>query len=212
MNLFQERLRSIIPNGLSQKDFAQKIGVAGSTFSTWLAGDATPKIDALNAIAAQTGCDLHWLITGKDEANATGQEEFTAVRRLHVHGSAGDGALNAGEKEGHPISFRKNWLRDHVGVSADSLSVIEAKGDSMEPTIRDGALVLVNHKIERIENDGIYALSIDGDLYIKRVQNNFGGGIVVKSDNPSYADQTIGAPETLNIKILGLIKWAANTY
>ena len=209
---YGERIRSMIPEDQSIGDFAAAIPMSLSGFRNWLTEDAEPKLSVLARLAEMTGCNLHWLITGEGSSGAGKEDDFTKVRRLHVQGSAGYGKTNTEEKEGEPIAFRKNWLRDHVGVAAENLSVIQARGDSMEPTIRDGALVLVNHEIERIENDGIYAISIEGDLYIKRIQKNFCGGLVIKSDNPAYADQTIEAPESLNIKIVGLIKWAANAY
>lgn len=209
---FGERLRSCIPKGATQKNFANLLDTSLASLGGWLSEKSEPKLETLALIAKQTGVDLNWLITGHRNHSSNKEDAFVSVKRIKVTGSAGGGAMNGDEKAGEPIAFRKDWLKAHVGVSADSLSVIQARGDSMEPTIRDGALILVNHSIERIENDGIYALAIDGDLYIKRIQKAFNGGLIIKSDNPAYEDQLIKKPETHDIKIVGLIKWAANTY
>lgn len=206
------RIKSLVPEGISQLDFAGSIGLKGATFKTWIAETSEPKVEALAIIADKTGCDLNWLISGKGRSGTGEGTDFVHVKRLQVKVSAGAGAANNGEQELEPIAFRRDWLKKHVGVAAENLSVIEARGDSMEPTIRDGSLVLVNHSIERIENDGIYALNIDDDLYIKRVQKNPGKGLTIMSDNPAYPDQVIEKPETINLRIIGLIKWAANAY
>ena len=207
-----QRIKMLIPEGVTQDQFAADADVPVPTFKRWLAGGSAPKLDAIIRIKESTGCDLNWLITGKGTPGLGGGADLQLVRRFKVNASAGDGATVDEEQQIEPIAFRKEWLQKHIGVPARNLSVIEARGDSMEPTIRDGSLVLINHQVEQIENDGIYAFSIDDTLYIKRIQKLPDGRLRVKSDNDFYDDLFIEYPPAENFRIIGQIKWAANTY
>jgi len=207
-----QRMKLLIPAGVTQDKFAADAGVPIPTFKRWLSGGSPPKLDAIIRIKESTGCDLNWLITGKGTPGLGGGADLQLVRRFDVNASAGNGTLVEQELQARPIAFRKDWLQRHIGVPARHLSVIVARGDSMEPTIRDGSLVLVNHLVERIENDGIYAFSIDDTLYIKRIQKLPDGRLQVKSDNDFYDDLYIENPPDDNFRIIGQIKWAANTY
>ena len=90
----------------------------------------------------------------------------------------------------------------------DQMSLIKVSGDSMEPTLLDGDLVLVNHARTRVApQGGIYAMSIDDEIMIKRVQPVFESGkLRVISDNKAYDSFEIG---TDRVKVNGKVIWYA---
>ena len=96
------------------------------------------------------------------------------------------------------------------GLNPKKLSVIGARGDSMFPTIRSGAMLVIDHAIERVRADGIYAFSMEGELYVKRLQKMLDGSLVVRSDNPEYHDQNVPADEAKSIRIVGEIVWTGD--
>ncbi|MDR0809247.1 MAG: S24 family peptidase [Gemmobacter sp.] len=49
----------------------------------------------------------------------------------------------------HDSNFRSDWLR-REGIQPGKASLVRVRGDSMEPTLRDGAMVLVDPQIVRI--------------------------------------------------------------
>lgn len=127
---------------------------------------------------------------GVEEAALGGRSGAAApalamVPRMAVSASAGPGTL---VEDDHAL--RGEWLDPAVlrrlGVRAADLSIIAARGDSMEPTIADGDELLINHaSIKLTARGGIFALRRDGVVMVKRLA--LGKGFVqIISDNPAY--------------------------
>lgn len=68
----------------------------------------------------------------------------------------------------------------------ENIKMIKVKGDSMEPTLKEGDWVLVD--ISRIspDSDGLFLLRLAGGLAVKRIQCGLGNSINVLSDNKNY--------------------------
>ena len=139
------------------------------------------------------------------------QPALQQVPVLDVYASAGHGAADFSEARRTTIGFDPRWLRDRTKGSADGLSVIQVKGDSMAPTLADGDDVLVDRKdgVGRLR-DGIYVLRLDDSLMVKRLARNPSGrGISIRSDNPDYPSwQNI---ELGRIDIVGRVLWFGRT-
>jgi phage repressor protein C with HTH and peptisase S24 domain len=79
----------------------------------------------------------------------------------------------------------------------------------MEPTIKDGALVLVDTRQEIPKADGIYILQSDGHLQAKRIQIDFiNAGVTILSDNPSYSPVPLDKDQMERLYIIGRVIWA----
>ena len=92
-------------------------------------------------------------------------------------------------------------------LSPSSLSAIFIRGDSMEPTIPDGATILVDSsRIEPLDGK-IYVIRIDDRLWVKRVQWIPSGGLRLISDNRTYDNFDISKAdlEHDNIQICGQV-------
>jgi phage repressor protein C with HTH and peptisase S24 domain len=200
---------------------AQKAAIPRRTLETYLAGKAEPKAGRIAAIAKAAGVNLEWLATGEgpmrredvEQAKALAEQEkdlwqFELVPRYEVEAAAGGGRVVERESEIGRLAFRKDWIRQK-GWQPKDLVVIRIIGDSMEPTIKDGALALVNTAEEMPAADGIYVLSIDGHLVAKRLQLDLaGGGIYIRSDNPAYETQHLSSREVDDLFIVGRVVWA----
>lgn len=99
-----------------------------------------------------------------------------------VSASAGEGAVNDERLIEH-IIVSKIALKAFFNLSnTQNLSIITARGDSMEPTIPQGSHILVQ---QREAGDGeICVCRIDDELYVKRLQKL--PRFVLLSDNPRY--------------------------
>jgi phage repressor protein C with HTH and peptisase S24 domain len=88
------------------------------------------------------------------------------------------------------------------------MSLIKVGGDSMEPTLLSGDLVLVDHSRTAIASQGgIYAISIDREILIKRLHLLYQDSkIHVISDNKQYPPQEIDADKLI---INGKVIWYA---
>lgn len=138
--------------------------------------------------------------------------DFTLIPFLDVRASAGPGALitGAGGPPERFLAFEKGWLR-RIGVSPRHAEVLIATGDSMEPTIRDGDVLLVDRSIDRIVSEGLYVV-VYGDLVLlKRVQQRRDRTVVLMSDNPRYEPETVPADEIDQITVAGRVRWFGRT-
>ena len=109
-------------------------------------------------------------------------DEFADVRRLDVKVAAGHGSVPYLEEELGALKFRRDFLRS-IGVSEANAVVVTVTGASMEPTIADGAVLLVNRANREPRPNAIYVFHLQGNgLVVKRVVKS-GGQWLARSDN-----------------------------
>lgn len=216
---FAERLR-LAMNGESARAFSAKIGVSPSAMNQYLAAKSEPTRPVLHAIAREANVSLPWLITGEGEMSAqqssSGQgsalpvavalDGITQVPVLDVRGSAGNGAMNFGEVISQYISLPTTYLRDQLGSNPKDVCGIYINGDSMEPTLEDGGIALLDRSEAACANkgDGIYTFRIGDELYIKRLQHQ-GSRIMVHSDNSAYGPWEISEADLVRMRILARV-------
>jgi len=71
--------------------------------------------------------------------------------------------------------------------STTSVSIV-MDNDEMEPTIRRGALVLINPEQTSLEHSGLYAVRSNGRTTVRAVENRLGGGTVLSCSNSRYSE------------------------
>ena len=147
--------------------------------------------------------------TGWTWTNKTGAAEGDDPSRPETHlPDATDASLlipkmdvrtDVGEWEQRPnfdrmissIGLHKNWVRMNLQVSdPGNLRVITATGNSMEPMIMHGDLLLIDVGVHSFKQDGVYVLGIDGQRMVKRVQKVL-DGLRILSDNRIYPEMII---------------------
>lgn len=134
-------------------------------------------------------------------------QDFILVPRYDVNASAGPGAALYSEQIVDHLAFKRKWIKD-MGLQEGSLALVTAKGDSMEPTIRDGSLLLVDMREGFPKSDGVYILRFNSDLVAKRIQILVGGDIKIKSDNPRYEEQHLTHHQAeISLKVVGKVVW-----
>lgn len=111
------------------------------------------------------------------------------------------------------ITVHVDWLKSQ-GLNfskLENLAIIDGDGDSMEGTFRNGDALLVDRGITDVRTDAIYVFTLDGDLFIKRLQRMTGGSLRMISDNPIYPAIVIeGAQlERVHIQARVLLAWNA---
>lgn len=103
------------------------------------------------------------------------------------------------------VPFRENWLQGLYSGDVKHLKVVRGRGDSMEPTIRDGDTVLVDTSQRRIDDqDRIWAISY-GDLgMIRRIRVTPRGSWMLMPDNQVVRPDEVGDGETA---VIGRVIW-----
>lgn len=132
--------------------------------------------------------------------------EFIMVHGYDVRASAGVGAPVHSEQAIGRFAFHRDWIR-RKGLRPSSLAIVTAKGDSMEPTVRDGDILLVDISVHSTAIDGIHLIERDGDLFCKRLQPLHAGGLRVVSDNEHYLPQELTAAEAEAVRVVGRVIW-----
>jgi len=158
--------------------------------------------------------DMGFINRGRSEpahdlAQALGAPDgFILVPRYDVAASMGNGAVIHSEQVVDHLAFRAEWVRTELGTSPRNLILISAIGDSMEPSLRAGDLLLIDRSVESVKQDSIYAIAHDGELRIKRIQRLFDGSLVIKSDNPNYRTEELSPAQAEQMRIVGRVVWS----
>jgi len=135
--------------------------------------------------------------------------DFVLINYYDVEVSAGAGSFVEHENRAGQFAFTRDWLKSK-GLIADKCALIKARGDSMEPTIHDGDIMLVDTSIHAILDDSIYVIQLDNRAMVKRIQQNLDGSLVIISDNDLYDKQLITPEQAKDVKIAGRVTWYAH--
>lgn len=116
----------------------------------------------------------------------------------------GDGVSAGAEKSvtvgdgGAPVdalALSDAWIRQSLHMAPDDLRLIYVETDSEEPDLRSGDIVVVDYTDTAGRREGIYVISMDGAILIKRLQRLPGGVVKVTSRNAAYEPFTVAAAE-----------------
>ncbi|QDQ87719.1 helix-turn-helix transcriptional regulator [Alcaligenaceae bacterium SJ-26] len=123
-----------------------------------------------------------------DAIDSANQEEYVPVRRASVKIVGGDPVITvdpAGGDFNGVINLSKTWLQKR-GLKAESVFVATVVGDSMQPRIHEGDLLLLN-QADTTKRDGrVYGFVHAGRFVVKRLRKD-GRRWLLTSDNPEYA-------------------------
>jgi len=227
---FINRLRMLIGHESIRK-FANRIGISSSLLHNYFAG-SVPSVEKAAAIAKAANVDFAWLCLGIGETPSfetiskierssntpaisnivpTNDDEFTLIDSYAIHASAGHGSTVEHEVQTEPMSFRTDWLRKE-GFPAERLAIIRAKGDSMEPTISDNDVILILLTNGDAPRDGLYVIRLEGGLFVKRLQFEPLGSVLIKSDNPAYSSTKIAKEDRSQLHVIGRVVWAGKKF
>ncbi len=207
-----QRIQDVrIKKGLSQVDFARKVNVSQKTLSNYERGASSP--DSMFLLSLRAEFDVHsdWLLTGDAELARTkaivSDNNYTLLPRYDVTASAGSGSFIDAENIKDKLSFSTKWL-EHIGLNVKNAALLNANGDSMEPTIKDGSVLLLKLDEDEIKDGSIYVIQISGQTFVKRLKRDL-KGVQILSDNPVYEPQhlTYAELEDSPMTIAGRVVW-----
>lgn len=154
----------------------------------------------------------------KSESKPVNQEEKLTYARLaglendtinlpclNIKGSAGPGNEVLEERVLGHFQVSRSWVRNVLNCEPGKVDIIFVDGPSMEPTLLDGELVLVDRRCHRFDNDAVYVIQYDGHLRIKRVQLKFDGGVIIKSDNPRFEPEVLTQEQAEHLRVIGKV-------
>ena len=181
-------------NGISQTEICQTLGFSMSTFSDWVRARTYPRIDKIELMANYFGIEKSDLV-----------EERTKSQRAGV-------AINVLGRvaAGIPINAITEII-DTEEISEDlaktgDFFALKIKGDSMEPRIVDGDVVIVKQQEDAENGDTVIALVNGDDAVCKRLRK-YRDGLELISNNPAYAPMFFDKEtiETKPVRIIGKV-------
>ena len=187
--------------GCSLTELANAAGAKPPSVSDWLNGKTqTLKLStALNA-ARFLGVEALWLAEGKGPRRrsdsplqmVTPGDDRMPIRRVRFRLSAGVSGyeIEYDNGESEPIFMARRWFDAHH-YRPEMLLAIKVTGRSMEPSLYDGDLVIVNTEDTALKDGCVFAANYEGELVIKRLRRDAGEWFLV-SDSPDkryYADK-----------------------
>ena len=132
----------------------------------------------------------------------------------NIRAAAGAGAHNSQiELADDAMMFKADWIRLELGSRPENLCLIKVSGDSMEPTLRAGDVILIDRSAGRPDREGIYVLRLEDALLVKRLQLVPGGSIKVTSDNAAFEPWTINrSSPPADLTIVGRVIWSGRRF
>lgn len=199
---------------LSQREFSIKIGVGQATLSQYLAARTEPSWSTLLRIVEASGRSLTWLMTGDgDELQAQLAPSETpnaiAIPRFDCYASAGHGERLFEEPPQGILPIPREMLRNFTGNTA-YLAATDLRGDSMEPTLHDGDLIIFDRSARHVDREGVYVLTVGEDLFVKRLRRiptPAGMALSLISDNPAYPEVRLDPDTQERVRIHGRVIW-----
>ena len=170
------------------------------------ARDPRPAGELATLVGRQTAGELDQKVMEEDHDEAD-VEDFVGVHEIIA--SAGTGSEVINERITDRIKFRRPWMR-RLGLQASQCRIAKVIGESMEPTLPDGASILVNMG-ERNPRDGrIFVVRIEDEIVVKRVIQNSTAGWLLQSDNRNKQAWPT-RPWPADAQIVGMVRWVART-
>lgn len=191
--------------------FAARAGVPQPTVSKYLraAGGFGPRLDIVARMASAAGTSIDWLVYARGDGSSV-NEDLVKIPRFDATLAAGAGSWNEGRRKLDEIPFTRSFLLKRLGRSSTAgLSVLEAAGDSMEPLIHDGDLILIDETDTRIR-DGVFAFLLDDEARVKRFRRTM-TGVTISSDNSTYPEERLEGEDMNRLNVIGRLRWFGRT-
>lgn len=181
------------------------------SLAPWEGGKTTKQMERDGLVRFSTEASIVENVSAGEPYAAN--DKFEKVPKLaDVRLAAGNGIEVDSEAQTGVIQFRSSFLRS-VGADKGNARVVYAKGDSMEPVIRDGAALLVvpdeGITLRTLVPGGVYAINYDGKMIVKVVaKDRLTGRWVARSFNMKYPDVSLEAE--VSVRVLGRVVWVGS--
>lgn len=197
----------------TQMGLANALGVNRSAITQAKTRNAVPQKWILS-LSRQYGLSPDWLEFGTKPSPkpSPGRTlvvpevslETVMVPKVRATLCAGGGSF---ELEAVPVSeypLPRAWL-SRMG-SPNEMVFMDVIGNSMEPGIRDGDMVLVDQSRTDVSPKAILAVGYDEAIFIKRLEKR-PSGVVMLSDNPDYDPVALVGDEMNSFRVIGKVVW-----
>ncbi len=183
---------------ITQKEMADLIGVATSTFNDWMKAKKYPRIDKIELMAHYFGIQKSDLIEDKSKIMNMPKSQGVWIPVL--------GRVAAGIPINMVTDIIDQEQITEEMAAAGEYFALQIHGDSMEPKMSDGDVVIVRQQ-DDAESGEVVIATINGDDATCKRLRKYAEGIMLLSTNPAYEPMTFTNHdiEELPVKILGKV-------
>lgn len=187
----------------SYKALEDKAGITRDSIRNLMSGRTTSlRANKLGPIADALGVTVDELTSQNLVNLSLNRDEVVIVPKYDLRHTVDIGGFPERKLAADHVTFSRSWLTGLIRGDLDSLAVIEAEGDSMEPTIRSGDQVIINIADKSIVDSGIFALFLNEMIVIKRIfilPNEF----EIRSENAESPTWRVKKEDLTDINIVG---------
>lgn len=183
---------------MKQTDLAKRLKVGQNTISNWETGKTEPDSASLQSMAAIFGVSIDYILGHNSTRQAVAA---TAASRIPVLGDVAAGI---------PIEAITDIVDyeeiDIALASTGEFFGLRIKGDSMEPRMREGDVVIVRQQDAADTGDTVVVLVNGNSATVKKIK--YGPeGITLIPTNPSHDVQFYSAAdvERLPVRVIGRV-------
>ncbi|MBD5457711.1 MAG: helix-turn-helix domain-containing protein [Lachnospiraceae bacterium] len=202
MNTIAERIRKGMElRNLKQTDLVEKTGISKGALSSYISGRYEPKQNNIYLIAKALSVNEAWLM-GVDVPMEK-QEVINHKKGITIN-------VLGRVAAGIPIEAVENII-DTEEISEDMARTgeffgLQIHGDSMEPRMYEGDIVIVRQQDDAETGDIVIALVNGNDATCKRL-TKYSGGIALTSLNSKYDPIMFSNEEIISkpVKIIGKV-------
>lgn len=205
---------------VSQTELAQKIGTTKQQVYKLEKGHVRLRDEWARKIAPHLGVKAEWLLfldgdmepqDGSLRPSGFGNENYVPVAALDTRAGAGGCGIVHNDSFRAPHYFDIGFITQKLRACPEDLCLVEIEGQSMEPLLQHGDLVLVDRRKTNISMEGIFVLH-DGNgivcKWVERCHESDIPKIVIKSENKRFSEYYALIDE---IRIIGRVVWYSRT-
>ena len=184
--------------GIERREFAKAINVPYSSLTDWINGNTYPRIDKIQKMADFFHIEKSDLVEPRNSSKKS--ESF----RIPVLGRVAAGI---------PIEMIEDvidWEEiDEATAKTGTIFALSVKGNSMEPRIQDGDVVIV-HQQDDAESGDTVIVTVNGDDATCKRLRKYKDGIELVPMNPAYSplffsnEEIAGKPVKILRKVIEL--------
>lgn len=198
--------------GFEQREpFANALGLTEAMVGYYERGDRVPDASALAKYREVFGVNLSWLIAGdgpmfSESATPVPGADLVEIPLYDVQAAAGTGLIPKDDGSHNTVPFSRAFLRN-IGAKPEGCVMLEAKGDSMLPTIPNGAFMIVDQSRQEIVDEEVFVFRVGTGLKVKRAYWRMNGDLELRSDNEAngYPPEIIGKDMADDLAVIGQV-------
>lgn len=196
--------------GFTQEELAKALGLNKSTIQRYETAKIEKiKLPVIDAIAQKLDVNPEWL-SDKTDIRLSYTSEEPKLKKIPYNAEGMELIPLVGKVAAGYNCHAEENITEYIRTDTDSLKTgydyfwLEVKGDSMEPTIQEGDLVLVQEQ-DTLDSDCFAVVIVDNeDGLVKKVCID-SGKVVLFSINPYYPPRTFEKEDMNRIRIVGKV-------